>query len=330
MELELVFDIQLKIFNKHIINTLNLFKKLENLDYIHYDITKRLINNKEKLIDFISKSEHSSIDTTNTDNIIINIDESNCIERSIILGIDYVNSKILSEKPNIEEITNSKIYIPSSIFTKYNDLNIVFCSYNEEFKWDSNFYTTFNKLYYYRKGTKEMITNFNTQYRDSNISVIPIENQGMEISTFLYYIINNYHNLADRTLFLRGQIQNDVIENKSFTPKDLVTRNLPFTASKSILSYKDVREYFYNLEEFVDSGFLGKKLEFEEFVYEYLEINSIPDNLIVLDSYNFLIHKQFLYSKPIEFYIRLYEFLKYDNNPIERIYMRFLFCTMFQ
>ena len=85
-----------------------------------------------------------------------------------------------------------------------NAFEVVIARYNENLSWiESNF--PCDKVTVYNKG----LDNLNLP---SNCQVIKLPNIGRESHTYLHHIIENYNNLANRTLFLQG----DPFDHKSF------------------------------------------------------------------------------------------------------------------
>jgi hypothetical protein len=71
---------------------------------------------------------------------------------------------------------------------------IVIARYNENLDW----------LKKIKKSKDIKITVYNKGKDDINVPFISLPNIGRESHTYLYHIINNYHNLADQTVFCQG------------------------------------------------------------------------------------------------------------------------------
>lgn len=74
-------------------------------------------------------------------------------------------------------------------------LEIVIARYDEDLKWILNNSKYAQHATIYNKGEN----NINTL-----LTSIPLQNVGRESHTYLYHIINNWDNLADRTIFFQG------------------------------------------------------------------------------------------------------------------------------
>jgi hypothetical protein len=85
------------------------------------------------------------------------------------------------------------------------ELEIVIARYDENLNWILN-NTHYNQnATIYNKGQNNILLNTdnNTDNNTTN-KIIKLENVGRESHTYLYHIINNWDNLADRTVFFQG------------------------------------------------------------------------------------------------------------------------------
>tara|TARA_A100001015_G_C14323310_1_gene456449 strand:+ start:101 stop:412 length:312 start_codon:yes stop_codon:yes gene_type:complete len=73
--------------------------------------------------------------------------------------------------------------------SKKKDFQIVVSRYNEDISWTEKYSP---HVIIYNKGV------------DSIQNAISLPNVGRESHTYLYHIISNYHNLAERTIFVQG------------------------------------------------------------------------------------------------------------------------------
>jgi hypothetical protein len=78
---------------------------------------------------------------------------------------------------------------------------IVIARYNEDLSWLKNIPKTI-KITIYNKGINDIENMKNLEKIKYNIIKLP--NIGRESHTYLYHIINNYDNLADKTIFCQG------------------------------------------------------------------------------------------------------------------------------
>ena len=102
----------------------------------------------------------------------------------IILLIVYSLTKILYKKPTID---------------------IVIARYEENLDWlyrliPDELPYKISKIYIYNKGSE--LTNIHLP----NINIITLPNLGRESHTYFYHVINNYNNLADKTIFLPASV----------------------------------------------------------------------------------------------------------------------------
>ena len=94
-------------------------------------------------------------------------------------------------------VFKSNEYFENDIF--FNNQEIVISRYNEKLDWIKE--PPFNRhpLIIYNKGLNE-----NFEKTQNITKIINLPNVGRESHTYLYHIVNNYHNLADITFFLPG------------------------------------------------------------------------------------------------------------------------------
>ena len=76
-------------------------------------------------------------------------------------------------------------------------LEIIIARYNEELDWLKKIPKTF-KIIIYNKGLDDIKTIL------PNATIIKLPNIGRESHTYLYHILHNYNNLADKTIFCQG------------------------------------------------------------------------------------------------------------------------------
>ena len=79
------------------------------------------------------------------------------------------------------------------------ELQIVVARFNENILYLNNFK---NIIIVYNKGENDIPSDFNS---------IKLPNIGRESHTYLYHIIQNYENLANKTLFIQGRINDHKI-----------------------------------------------------------------------------------------------------------------------
>ena len=184
---------------------------------------------------------------------------------------------------------------------------IVVARYNEDINYLSKFS---NIMIVYNKGIDDTPFNYNT---------IKLPNIGREAHTYLYHIIQNYDNLANKTLFMQGKVSDhkilpimdyfkddDFIGNRSVHNIDLIKNNIKHTG-------KYLKE--------LNSGYL-KKSKYTP--YEW--INNIGIDISDDDKFemvwgaNFSVSKELILKRPKIFYENLIKYVDYDINPEEGHY----------
>ena len=120
-----------------------------------------------------------------------------------------------------------------------NLITVVISRYNEDLKWlDSDNFSIYN-IIIYNKGIND---NF---IKLPNMTIINLDNVGRESHTYLYYVINNYNNLTDITIFLHGSCD---MQHKYIKMKNLLNyinlKNKPIFIYD--LKYDNVKNVLYN------------------------------------------------------------------------------------
>ena len=184
---------------------------------------------------------------------------------------------------------------------------IVVARYNEDIRWLLPFR---HITIIYNKGKNNFILN--------KFETIQLENFGRESHTYLYHIITNYDNLAERTIFFQGKIndhkvldieryfseEEDIISNYNVSKIDILKRRINHFGK-----YK--KEYFNGLMKICEYN-----------PYDWIK-NIIGINLDNLDIFNviwganFSISKKLILSKPKVFYENIFRYINYHINPEE-------------
>ena len=107
-------------------------------------------------------------------------------------------------------------------------LTIIVARYNEDIEWTKQFMNGFVKVIVYNKGIKLVEEDYNE---------ILMENVGREGHTYYSYIVNNYDNLDDYTIFLQGN---------------------PFDHSPNLID--NIFKYINNKELNIDFEYLSEKI----------------------------------------------------------------------
>lgn len=187
------------------------------------------------------------------------------------------------------------------------EYQIVVARYNEDIHYLSLF---MNIMIVYNKGNDNIPFNFNS---------IKLPNIGRESHTYLYHIITNYDNLANRTLFIQGKINdhkmlpfieyfktNDFIGNKAEHNIDLLQKYIAHSG-------KYLKDY--------NSGNM-KKSKYTPFEWINLMGIDIKDSakFQMVWGANFCVTKELIHRKPKIFYENLMKYADYDINPEEGHY----------
>jgi hypothetical protein len=190
-----------------------------------------------------------------------------------------------------------------------NKYQIVVARYNEDIKWllpYKEITTIYNKGDY-----NPLLHKFN---------VIYLNNVGRESHTYLYHIIENYDNLADKTIFFQGNLSDhsekvldieDYFQNDSFIGKiDKYDMN----------KLKEEITHFGKYKKDLKIGNLRKSnyLPYNWLVEVVgLDIDKILIETNVVWNANFSVSKELIKSKPIEFYQNIIRFINNHPNPEE-------------
>lgn len=212
---------------------------------------------------------------------------------------------------------------------EYNDPNIIIdcvvARYNESVSWiNMPEFINVTRFIIYNKG-KPLKAKL-----PSNAIEIMIPNVGKCDHTYLYHIINNYHNLADVTLFVSGRADDERKGPKIKNTMKLVnkTHDTVFIG----LNMK-VPHDFYNFslnsylsanpENQINEGKITKIAparirpygKWFQYYWGNQSITIFPFQSI------FAIHKDHIIQHPISYYRVFYEELDYDVNPEAGHYM---------
>ena len=181
---------------------------------------------------------------------------------------------------------------------------IVVARYNE----DISYLLSLNDiLLIYNKGNDNIPTYCNT---------IKLPNIGRESHTYLYHIVNNYDNLAYKTLFIQGKIidHNILPVNDYFKEDDFIGKinTLNIQLLKIKINHKG--KYLKELKQY--------DLKRSKYTpYEW--INKIGINIDnkyefnIVWGANFCVSKKLIHKKPKIFYEDLLKYVEYDKNPEE-------------
>ena len=171
---------------------------LEEYSIIKYNNSNILYNENKKK--YISYNNNNIIHTSLIEQAFPITLEKTDIKTNYKIKINdgYIRHKYYNlylEKTNI--INNDFIWI---LIDKKNNNNhdFIIARYNENINW-----TRFlqGNVFIYNKNNLNLEINFQT---NNNIKIINLQNIGREGHTYLYHIINNYHQINEINIFLQG------------------------------------------------------------------------------------------------------------------------------
>jgi hypothetical protein len=161
----------------------------------------------------------------------------------------------------------------------------------------------------YNKGNNNIYYKFN--------NIINLINVGREGHTYLYHIINNYYNLANQTFFMQAKTSDhkmldfiEYLKNNDFIGK-LSTLSTELLKKNIIFDKKYLKEFKIGL-------LLKSKYNPYDFITNILgiDINNDSEFNMVWGA-NFVVSRELIHKKPIEFYKNIIKYLEYHNNPEE-------------
>jgi hypothetical protein len=193
------------------------------------------------------------------------------------------------------------------------EFQIVVMRYMEDVSWVENL----DNVIIYNKGNKIQ----------SRHEVVNLPNIGMYHASQFYHCIKNYNNLADKTLFIQANPWDGELE------MDLNIKNNPAGIQKMLNFYRSMpREEFssspsriHTLHEAYDQPFNWNQRHHDYFIkythswQEFLDELIDPKRLInwklptrFYKNGHICLKKEAILSNPIDYYIKLLEYWKYD------------------
>jgi hypothetical protein len=174
--------------------------------------------------------------------------------------------------------------------------NLVVARYNEDIEWTKQFSNVFNVIIY-NKGEKLNVPN-----------EIMMDNVGREGHTYYKYIVDNYDNLPEYTIFLQGHPFDhspNIIQNLSICAKPSWNRPFKFlseTIHKNNLDFQ--KGYYPQCEKIYDT---------HEFLF-----NSRKNRKITFGpGAQFMVSRDRILSRSKEYYEKIVKLLDYSSNPME-------------
>jgi hypothetical protein len=193
-----------------------------------------------------------------------------------------------------------------------NEFQIVVARYEEDVSWLKPYKDI---TIIYNKGSFSNILN--------NFEVMKLENVGRESHTYIYHIVSNYDNLADKTIFFQGKINDHkILEIEEYFGKndfigkidnyliDKLNKHIDHYG-KWVIDYKNGNML---KSDYIPSYWLKKIIGID--IDSYFENqNNSEKKINVVWGANFSISKKMILSKPKIFYQNILRFLDTHKNP---------------
>lgn len=151
---------------------------------------------------------------------------------------------------------------------------------------------------------------------DETYNIVKLPNIGRESHTYIYHIVNNYENLANRTLFIQGNVtDHKLLPTIEYFKKNDFIANLK---EYNIDSLKSRIKHSFKFLKALKSGDL-KKSKYTPYIW----INKIGIDISDLNRFkmtwgaNFCVSKELIHKRPKIFYEHLLKYIEYDQNPEE-------------
>lgn len=212
------------------------------------------------------------------------------------------------------------------------NIKIIISRYNEDLKWTLE--DPFNQYKYivYNKGDND---NFEKQNVEK---IIQLPNVGKCDHTYLYHIIDNYHNLSDITVFLPGSV--DLPYKRRIAVKILKEINDRNNAVFISLNENDIKKSYYNLKldtyrtkhnqnNSKNDEYILKKSLIRPFGLWFENMfGNIKVNCLIYYGV-FSIHKEDIIQHPVSRYQTLIKELSDHSNPEVGHYFERSWCAIF-
>jgi len=182
-------------------------------------------------------------------------------------------------------------------------VNFVIAKYNENVEWT--------------KKLNHKVTIYDKSDRPVEGS-IKLKNKGREGETFLYHIVNNYHNLDDVTVFLQGHPFDHLqvlVGWRCITPDQ--KEDIDMVINKMNTEINDNSEFttFYQVLYNVPNG--TNSVNTTHFCMKYY--NEYHTQFTVSAGAQYIVPKKYILSRPLEFWKQLQSAL-YNNTELDNGY----------
>ena len=183
-------------------------------------------------------------------------------------------------------------------------LQIVIARYSENISWITLFKDI--TIIYNKGGYNDVLSKFN---------VIQIPNVGRESHTYLYHIINNYDNLADRTVFFQGKIDDhNILPIEDYFKKD------DFIGKTTNLNMDKLKNKIDHIDKWKIDAQNGNMKLTEYTPYDWI-VNivgiSLDENIKtskIVWGANFSLSREIIHRKPKIFYENIIRYFEYHIN----------------
>ena len=196
-------------------------------------------------------------------------------------------------------------------------LNVIISYYKnkswEKFVNDMNSFKYKYHVYLYNKSRASVSSTSDL------ISILPLKNIGRESETYLSYIIDNYDNLTEYSLFIQDDINNHIVNNKLFIEK-----------CEKIMEEKEMFFLFpvtwrpgvgplirriRNGRTKLPAG-VGVNAPPTDAIFKFCEHNNVnlPKEYKTETCAFFICHKDMIRSRSRDFYIKVRDWLLTDNR----------------
>jgi hypothetical protein len=198
------------------------------------------------------------------------------------------------------------------------NFQIVVARYNERLDW----LIPFKQItIIYNKGNNDDILN--------KFDCITLPNFGRESHTYLYHIITNYDNLAEKTLFFQGRID----DHKVFSLEEYF-REEEFIGKLEILpmnTFKKKIQHFDKWKVEYENGSMKPSIYTPFQWLKYIAGVNFDEsnNIKIVWGANFALDKNLILKKPKIFYENLLRLLDFHSNPEEGHFFERSWYTIF-
>jgi len=187
---------------------------------------------------------------------------------------------------------------------------IVVARYNENIEWLIPFKDI---TIVYNKGNKDLVLN--------KFDTIHLENIGREGHTYLYHIINNYDNLANKTIFFQGKID----DHKILDIEDYFNDMEGFIGKFKLFKADDLKNYIKHFGKWkidYENGNMKRSLYTPyDWIFNIIGVTNDKEFINIVWGANFSVSKELILKKPKSFYQNIIKFLDYHKNPEEGHYL---------